>query len=390
MWANEWRKLAPVTTMPEDQILDRLQARLRTDVDRIAELMLAAHRREIPDLPADEELHAALREAVRADLVDAFTAFRLEQELPRSLTFETSHWARQAARSRVPLPTLLRLFRVGQRVVWREVCALLDEVEPDAERRESLLRLITDVMLEGGDRASTLQTEEYLAERDRIMRSRAQARLAVVQQILVDGTADASSLDYDLSGEHVAIVASGADAERVMRAVAEPRRLILQAGPEIVWAWFGGEPSPLSSDSSGVSIGIGRPASGREGFVVSHEQARAAHSLGRDRDHAVTRFDAVSLEWLATRDRAASARFVTDELGPLLDENDRSGRLVDTLEAYLEAGYNASSMAARLGISVRTASYRIRSIEELLERTIASRNAELHTAVRLHRLLDRD
>jgi len=46
-------------------------------------------------------------------------------------------------------------------------------------------------------------------------------------------------------------------------------------------------------------------------------------------------------------------------------------------------------MGARLGISVRTASYRIRSIEELLGRTIASRNAELHTAIRLHRLLDR-
>src|SRR5439155_3587847 len=145
--------------------------------------MLAAHRREIPDLPADDDLQLALREAVRADLLEAATAFRLERQLPESLPFETSHLARRAARSRVSLPTLLRVLRVGQRVMWRELCAALEEVEPDPALREATLRLLTDLMFEGGDRLSTLQAEEYLAERDRIMRSREQVRLAVVQQV---------------------------------------------------------------------------------------------------------------------------------------------------------------------------------------------------------------
>ena len=177
----------------------------------------------------------------------------------------------------------------------------------------------------------------------------------------------------------------------MLRDIGQTRSLVVQGGPDVVWAWFGTEPPVEALERvSGVSVGIGRPGAGREGFVVSHEQARAALSVGRASGRAVTRFEAVSLEWLATRDRAAAERFVVDELGPLLvDASDRGARLLDTLEAYLEAGYNASSMAARLGISVRTASYRIRSIEELLGRTIASRNAELHTAIRLHRLLDR-
>jgi hypothetical protein len=162
--------------MPEGEVLERLQERLRADVDPIAELMLAAHRREIPDLPTDEDLQVALREALRADLAAGFTAFRFERRMPRTLTFETSHWARRAARARVPLPPLLRLFRVGQRVVWHEICAALDEFEPDPAQRESTLRLIADVMFEGGDRSSTLQTEEYLAERDRIMRSRSSGK----------------------------------------------------------------------------------------------------------------------------------------------------------------------------------------------------------------------
>ena len=377
-----------VTTIPETEVFERLWEQLRGNVDRIAELVLAAHRREIPELPSDDELYAAIGEAVRADLVDGLTAFRFEQQLPRSLTPEAAHWSRFAAHARLPLPTLLRLFRVGQRVIWREVCAAVKEVEPNAVARESLVTLITDQMFEGGDRLLTLQAEEYLAERDRLVRSRAQARLAAIQQVLVDDLADASGLEYDLNREHVAVVAHGADAERLLRACASTPRLIVQAGPNTVWAWFGGEVSGLEQPStSAVTIGLGRPGRDREGFVVSHEQARAAASFGAVSKLQLTRFDAVALEWLATRDRVAAKRFVLDELGPLLSDEDKGGRLLETLEAYLETGYNASSMAARLSISVRTASYRVRSIEELLGRTIASRNAELHTAVRLHRLL---
>ena len=373
--------------MPQEEALQRLEQKLSSDVTRIGELMLAAHRREIPDLPADDELQAALREAVHADLVDAFTAFRVEQRLPESLTFQTGHWARLAARARIPLPTLLRLFRVGQRVVWQEVCTAVDEVEPDPVQRELLVRLVADVMFEGGDRMTTLQTEEYLAERDLVMRSREQARLALVQEILLDATVDASALEYDLRGEHVAVVASGTQAARTMRAIVQTRRLVLQVAPDQVWGWFESDPPEFAVAGGDLNAGIGRPASGRDGFVTSHEQARAAHAFGAARAEPVMRFDAIALEWLTTRDRAGAARFVSDELGPLLADGSRGARLLETLEAYLESGYNASSMAARLGISVRTASYRIRSIEELLGRPIAARNAELHTALRLRQLL---
>ena len=375
--------------MPDQDTLERLQQRLSAELERIAEMMLAAHRREIPDLPDDPDIQGALREAVRADLTEAFTAFRVEQRLPRTLTFETSHWARLAARARIPLPTLLRLFRVGQHVVWRELCSLLDELEPDAARREAMVRLITDVMFEAGDRMSTLQAEEYLAERDVIMRSREQTKLALVQLILSDASADTGALEYDLRGDHVAVVASGADAARVMRAVVQPRRLVVQAAPDTVWGWFGSAPRELAAGAAGITLGVSRTSSGRDGFVLGHEQARAAHALGGILGRPLTHFDAISLQWLATRDRAGAIRFVADELGPLLGDADRAEKLLDTLEAYLEAGHNASSMAAQLGISVRTASYRIRSIEQLLGRTVASRNAELHAALRLRHLTER-
>lgn len=382
-----------MATAPITETFERLQERLLPDADRITELILTAHQREIPDLPDDEAFALALREAVRADLVDAFVGVRLGRPVPEALTVQTSHLARTAARSRVSLQTLLSILRVGYLVVWREVCAALDDIEPDPARREPVLRGVTDLMFEANSRLAKLQTDAYLAERDRFLRTREQKRLAAVQQVL-DGAADElTGLEYDVDAEHLAVVASGADAERTLAEHGVGRRLLIQAAPDLVWAWFrDGLPEGLTSVEPGrrVALGIGRPGSGRSGFVSSHTQAEAAHVLGRARGDAVTAFDAVALEWLTTRDRAAARRFAEDELGPLLGGADRSARLIDTLEAYLEAGHNASAMAARLAISVRTGSYRIRSIEEALGCTIASRNAELHTAIRLHRLLDAD
>lgn len=372
------------------ETFERLQERLLPDADRITELILTAHQREIPDLPDDEAFALALREAVRADLVDAFVGVRLGRPVPEALTAQTSHLARTAARSRVSLQTLLSILRVGYLVVWREICAALDDLEPDPAKREPVLRATTDLMFEANSRLAKLQTDEYLAERDRFMRTREQKRLVAVQQVLDDAADDLAGLEYELDGEHWAVVASGADAERTLAEAGAARRLLVQAGPDLVWGWFRDTAPDLDAIPPGraVVLGLGRPGRGRAGFITSHKQAQAAQAIGQARGEAVTRFQAVALESLTTRDRAAARRFTQDELGPLLGSPDRSARLIDTLEAYLEAGHNASAMAARLNISVRTGSYRIRTIEETLGCTIASRNAELHTAVRLHRLLD--
>lgn len=57
-----------MTTAANTEVLDRLKERLQADARPIAELILAAHQQEIPDLPNDAELQAALRDAVLADV----------------------------------------------------------------------------------------------------------------------------------------------------------------------------------------------------------------------------------------------------------------------------------------------------------------------------------
>jgi DNA-binding PucR family transcriptional regulator len=53
-------------------------------------------------------------------------------------------------------------------------------------------------------------------------------------------------------------------------------------------------------------------------------------------------------------------------LGPVLDRDARTGSaLLQTLEAYLDAGCDARACAAALFVHVNTVKYRLRQVEEL-------------------------
>jgi DNA-binding PucR family transcriptional regulator len=103
---------------------------------------------------------------------------------------------------------------------------------------------------------------------------------------------------------------------------------------------------------------------------------------------AVTRYDDVALEAALLCDIRSARRFVDRELGPLTSSDARIAVLRDTLASYLQSGLNAAAAAIGLHVSDRTIAYRIRSIEELLGRSVADRSSELAAAVRVHRVLN--
>ncbi len=71
------------------------------------------------------------------------------------------------------------------------------------------------------------------------------------------------------------------------------------------------------------------------------------------------------------RDQAAMVDLVRDVLGPL--EQVRSGAevLLDTLQAYFDAGDVATEAARRLHVSVRTVTYRLARVAQLTGSTVA-------------------
>ena len=94
----------------------------------------------------------------------------------------------------------------------------------------------------------------------------------------------------------------------------------------------------------------------------------------------------MTLEAALLADERVPRRLVEHELGPLAEDDERAATLRTTLDAYLRTGQNASAAAAMLNVNDRTVAYRIRSIEDLLGRSVAARGPELATALRLRRL----
>ncbi len=53
-----------------------------------------------------------------------------------------------------------------------------------------------------------------------------------------------------------------------------------------------------------------------------------------------------------------------------------------------QAGGSAAAAAAELGVAERTVTYRLRRAEALVGRPLATRRAEIETALRLHRVFE--
>ncbi|MPY80196.1 MAG: PucR family transcriptional regulator [Actinophytocola sp.] len=114
-------------------------------------------------------------------------------------------------------------------------------------------------------------------------------------------------------------------------------------------------------------MGIGPAQSGPDGAARSFELACNALDIGerldlpdqvlRDRDLLVYR--------VLRRDSAALSELVTDVLEPLRATRIGPGPLLETLIAYFMAGGVATAAAQRLGVSVRTVTYRLKRVGEL-------------------------
>lgn len=140
-----------------------------------------------------------------------------------------------------------------------------------------------------------------------------------------------------------------------------------------------------------VRVGVGSVQATLEQSRTSHEQAYRALRAGR----VLTRLGDV-VEWDRLGVFATLLRLPPDDLGAahyppalvrLLD-GDRSGKLVVTLEAYLDEAGDAVRTAARLQLHRTTLYYRLSKIEELAGVDLADGEDRLtlHLGIKLARL----
>jgi sugar diacid utilization regulator len=114
-------------------------------------------------------------------------------------------------------------------------------------------------------------------------------------------------------------------------------------------------------------VALGREHRGTGGVVRSYEEALSALDLA-DRlgiEDRLLRAAELLVFPVLLRDRAAMADLVRTVLGPLNRARGGAGPLLETLAVLSAAGYVNAEAARRLGLSVRTLTYRLERIKAL-------------------------
>jgi len=125
--------------------------------------------------------------------------------------------------------------------------------------------------------------------------------------------------------------------------------------------------SPGADYPAAERVAVGREHTGAGGVVRSYEEALGALHLADQLGLDGARLSASELLVFPVllRDREAMADLVRTVLGPLTTARGGAGPLLETLADCAAAGYVNAEAARRLGVSVRTLSYRLERIRTL-------------------------
>jgi len=302
--------------------------------------------------------------------------------------------ARRSAQNGVRLDTVLRRYFAGNKVLEEYVVAEAADIP-----LEILCRILSDQGPQF-DRLIESVAAEYWHESEQVARSSAQKRLDCVLRLLSgDDVEDGVRLDYDLDLWHVGTILFGDKAEVAARLLSERlgyRLLYVVRDSTVVWAWLGRRRRPSiaaliraipESLPAEVSIVIGEPRNGLDGWRLTHREAQMAFQVARRMPKRFTRGRDVVLLTGILKDETLVRSLLDTYLAPL-DERGRAGpKLRATLRAYFSAGESASIAAHALGVSRHTVRQRLRTIEEILEQPFTECNAELKVALQLDELI---
>ncbi|MEA2346753.1 MAG: hypothetical protein QOG62_540 [Thermoleophilaceae bacterium] len=312
----------------------------------------------------------------------------------------------------VPLPVLLRAYRLGHQWMWDCWSEQLRARVDDADALADVLEHSSAFLFGYIDLIADALVEEYGSERDRLVRSAAAQRSEVVRSILarepVDEEVASRRLGYELAREHVAMRVSGdpggaAELRGLERAAEEAARslgpgspLIVPSGVATLDVWWGGHKGPKEArldvlanyvPPEGIRVAVGRPGQGIEGFRRSREEAAEAarvESLAVDPlGEGVTSYEDVELLSLLTADERRARRFVASRLGALAAPDAAVARLRETLLVFLAGNCSNVRAARALHVHQNTVVYRVNRAEALLGRTVSDCGPELVCALKL-------
>lgn len=370
-----------------------LAARLRARSTEIEDVVFTRVRAlSEPAERQDPEYRAGLRATV-AEVVDyALSSIEHGEDWAGPIPAAAAAQARMAARSGIRLDTVLRRYAAGDRLIGEFI---MDEA---GQLPNEVVRQVLRAQGPHVDRLMASVAGEYMEELELMRRSPAQRVAERVQRLLVgDAPLDAAGLDYEFDAWHLGLVVTGGRADVAARTLAaglSRQALVVPRGNDSAWAWLGGRQKLEVTDierylEAGVlgevSLGVGEPRQGVEGWRLTHHEAQAARLVAMRRPQPLVRASEVVLLAAVLRDDPLAKSLRRTYLEPL-DEHGDSGVLRETLRAYFAAGFNAATAAAALEVDRHTVQRRLRKVEEALGRLLHTCHAEIEVALSLEEL----
>jgi hypothetical protein len=348
--------------------------------DELADAMAEVIRRDVDFYASNPGLVdvAELERSCMANMTFVFDALSGLPDFDIAVARETGV---KRAVAGVPLAAVMAAYRVGFRYMWEAALA-----------QARKLAMPTDVILEATSQIVVAQdtftqamAEAYRDELTHQMLNREEERSALVEAILFGRITDtqnlwdaADLLRLPASGPYVVVAAQVPDIGRAglpdiankldTRDIRSAWRLLPDLQVGIVYL---PRPTTLSGltdvlrDAASSRVGVSPPFDNLTDTGEALRYARLAIA-GRAQDNAlVALFDASPLAMAAVSNPDVMARIGRELLGPL-DELPPEERaiLVETFEAWLDAGGSASRTGAAIFVHPNTVRHRLHRIEE--------------------------
>jgi PucR C-terminal helix-turn-helix domain len=345
-------------TNPDEQPWSALPRRLgdvlRPGLPALADEILAAIAEGVPeyDRPMRGGFGRGIRTGVEQALAQFVDLLGAPEAAPRGGVYHAL--GRGEHREGRSLDALQAAYRIGARVAWRRSGEAAARAGIDAEDQRRLAEAIFVYI----DQLAAESVAGYAAAQARVA-GEAERRRRRLVAALIDGVpavaldAAAAEADWPLPRLIVVVVAGTAEriAARLGPGAIAADDVVVVADPEAPG-------SRLRHILEGVAAGVGPSVEPGEA-PFSHRLAVAARALA---DGNAVFADERLPDLLVGTDRALATRLAQRALAPLAD--DRSGKLTDTLRAWLDAQGHHPTVAAALHVHPQTVRYRLARLRE--------------------------
>ncbi|WP_018602288.1 CdaR family transcriptional regulator [Mycobacterium sp. 155] len=295
---------------------------------------------------------------------------------------------RRRAQQGVPLPEVLRAYRVSFSTLWE---ALVARARCAAHQQDTdALLAAASTIWQLTDEHAVALTEAYRATTAELLVGRQQRRSALVEALFTGhpspdgGPAEAATLlDLPPDATFVVVAADtkglaeeslpGIERRLAEHGVASAWRLTpaLQLGVVALRADQHAEAITVMRRSATARTGVSPEYRSLADTPRSLQLARSALAMLAPGTRDVRVFTANPLEALLARTPDEARRLVRLVLGPVLElSHDDGGVLLDTLITYIENDGSAESAAKLLHCHPNTVRYRLRRLHELTGRSL--------------------